>query len=59
MSKKMTIELCDSCAVALEEGYILTRIACRVDNKIICACCCRRRYGATYEATPRRQKESK
>lgn len=43
-----TKELCGACAEMLREGYDLKRVAGGVDNKITCAHCGRRRYGATY-----------
>lgn len=52
---KKTANLCVVCAATLEEGYILTRIAGGVDNKITCVHCGRRRYGATYQLTAKKQ----
>lgn len=43
-----TKDLCGACAEMLREGYDLKRVAGGVDNKITCAHCGRRRYGATY-----------
>lgn len=43
-----TRDLCGACAEMLREGYDLKRVAGGVDNKITCAHCGRRRYGATY-----------
>lgn len=43
-----TRDLCGACVEMLREGYDLKRVAGGVDNKITCAHCGRRRYGATY-----------
>ena len=47
MGKRM--ELCGKCAALLAEGYKVKRVAGGVDNKVVCANCGRKRYGATYE----------
>ena len=52
---KKTADLCGACIDKMAEGYILARIAGGVNNKITCACCGRRRYGATSELTPKKQ----
>ncbi len=52
---KKKVDLCGPCAAVLGEGFILTRIAGGVDNKITCAHCGKRRYGATYEMTPKKR----
>lgn len=49
------VDLCIECSVRLGEAYCLTRIAGGVDNKISCAHCGRRRYGATYEMAPKKR----
>ena len=51
---KKTADLCTACVAVLKEGYTLARIAGGVDNKITCAHCGRRRYGATYELTAKK-----
>lgn len=53
---KKTADICGGCVDKMAEGYILTRIAGGVNNKITCACCGKRRYGATYELTPKKQR---
>lgn len=47
--EKKTFELCGKCAEQLKSGYELRRVAGGVDNKITCAHCGKRRYGASYE----------
>lgn len=42
-------ELCGRCAELLRGGYELRRVAGGVDNKITCAHCGKRRYGASYQ----------
>ena len=46
MERKM--DLCGSCAALMRESFQLKRVAGGIDNKITCAKCGRRRYGATY-----------
>lgn len=53
MEKK--VDLCTECAVRLGEAYCLTKVAGGVDNKITCAHCGRRRYGATYKMAPKKR----
>jgi len=43
------LDLCLPCATLLQEAFILEKVAGGVDNKITCAKCGKRRYGATYE----------
>ncbi len=52
---KKKVDLCTECAARLGEGYILTRIAGGVDNKVTCARCGKRRFGVTYEMTPKKR----
>ncbi len=49
------VDLCTECAAKLGEAYSLTKIAGGVDNKITCAHCRRRRFGATYKVAPRKR----
>lgn len=42
-------DLCLPCAIKLGAVYSVKKVSGGVDNKIICAECGRRRYGATYE----------
>jgi len=53
-----TIDLCTPCAELLREGYALKMVKRGINNKITCGHCNRRRYGATYEVTPKRKKDS-
>lgn len=48
------LKLCGRCAGLLQEGYSLKKIAGGVDNKITCENCRRRRYGATYELSKKK-----
>lgn len=57
MSRQMKRTLCGTCAELLRRGYDLKKIAGGVDNKITCDNCGKRRYGATYEVTPKRAAE--
>lgn len=52
----MQHDLCQKCAEIMKEGYILKRIRGGVDNKVTCAQCGKRRYGATYELTKKETK---
>lgn len=45
----MRRDLCGRCAETLRRGFDLQKVAGGTDNKITCAECGRRRYGATYE----------
>ena len=49
MKQKKTVELCGRCAELMRETYRLRQVAGGVNNKITCARCGRRRYGAAYE----------
>ena len=51
----MRYELCGACAAKLEEAYELRKIVQPTDNKITCAHCRRRRYGAKYEMLPKKE----
>ena len=42
-------DLCGACAAKLSTAYTVRKVCGGVDNKITCAECSRRRYGATYE----------
>lgn len=42
------IALCGDCAAKLAEGYKLTQLPRPANDKITCAHCGHRRYGATY-----------
>ena len=44
-----TLDLCKPCAVIRGMSQKLKQVHYGVDNKITCADCGRRRYGATYE----------
>ena len=46
MAKEVT--LCGECAAKAEDGWKLTQLPRPANNKITCAICARRRYGATY-----------
>ena len=46
-----TLDLCGVCAAKLATAYAIRKVAGRVDNKITCAECGRRRYGGTYEVS--------
>lgn len=43
------IDLCAACAATMETGYKLVKVKGGRDNKVLCAQCGRKRYGATYE----------
>ena len=43
------MDLCRPCAELMREGYELKKTKGCVDNKITCAGCGKRRYGATCE----------
>lgn len=49
------IDLCLPCTTVLQDEFILKRVAGGIDNKITCARCRRRRYGATYEIEKRKE----
>lgn len=51
----MRYDLCGACAAKLSESYELRKIEHPADNKITCAHCRRRRYGAKYELLPRKE----
>lgn len=46
-----TVTLCVPCAEKMKSGYTVTRKVRSKDEKVSCALCGRRRYGATYEIT--------
>lgn len=48
------IELCKPCAVKMRETHVLKVVRREVDMKITCDCCGKRKYGAGYEATPKK-----
>ena len=51
----MRYDLCGACAAKLSESYELQKIECQKDNKITCAHCRKRRYGAKYELLPKKE----
>lgn len=51
-----TADLCGNCSAKMEEGYTLKMLRRGINNKITCALCNRRRFGATYEVEPKRKK---
>lgn len=53
MSRPIKRTLCGTCADLLRRGYYLKKIAGGIDNKITCDNCGKRRYGYTYEVTPK------
>ena len=48
------IDLCRPCAEKMKETHILKVVRREVDLKITCAHCGKRKYGAGYEATPKK-----
>lgn len=53
------IDLCARCAALLSDGgYSIKMVKRGINNKVTCGHCNRRRYGATYELTPIRGKDS-
>ena len=54
------IELCRPCAEKLMNGYTVTLVQHRINNKITCEECQKRRYGGTYliETTKRSRKKT-
>jgi len=54
MVKEM--DLCGICAALLGNAYSVRKVSGGVDNKVTCANCGKRRYGASYEVKkmPRR-----
>lgn len=56
---KKTMELCGACAAKLKETASVKKVAGGVDNKVTCAECGRRRYGATYEVEKRWKPDEK
>ncbi len=53
------MDLCTPCAELMRNAYDVSNIAASVNRKITCAHCKRRRYGATYEVTPKKRKGAK
>ncbi|MEG1579071.1 MAG: hypothetical protein RR949_07505 [Oscillospiraceae bacterium] len=51
-------ELCGKCSALMRDGYLVRRVGGGVDNKVYCANCGKRRYGATYELEPRSKKQA-
>jgi len=49
MGDSIIVDLCKPCAVIRGMSQKLKQVHYGVDNKITCADCGRRRYGATYE----------
>lgn len=54
-----TLELCTPCAGSLRSGYTVKMVRHKVNCKITCANCGRRRYGDTYSVISKRGKEDK
>lgn len=54
-----TVELCGKCANLMKEGFALKRVAGGVDQKVTCANCGKRRYGATYEVSRKERQNEK
>ena len=59
LSDGLSAEIFRVCSVKTTEGYDLKKTKGGVDNKITCAGCGKRRYGSTYEATPKRRTKTK
>ena len=51
-----TIELCGKCAAKVAEVYKLVQLPRPANNKIFCAVCLRKRYGALYEVEKKHDK---
>ncbi len=51
-----TYDLCGCCAAKLREAYTLVRLKGGVNQKITCAHCRKRRYGATYRLAVKKTK---
>lgn len=51
----MRYDLCGACAAKLNESYKLKVLERQADNKITCAHCRKRRYGAKYELLPKKE----
>lgn len=49
-----TVELCRPCAESMKKTHVIKVVRREADMKITCACCGKRRYGAVYEATPKK-----
>ncbi len=47
------MDLCGQCAALMADTYDLRKVAGGADNKVTCANCGRKRYGGTYEITPK------
>lgn len=54
--EEKTYDLCGRCAAELREAYTLVKLQGGVNQKITCAHCGKRRYGATYRLEPRKTK---
>lgn len=50
----MKMTLCTPCAEKLRSTNGMKKGPTKADNKITCEYCGRRRYGATYEVTPKK-----
>lgn len=51
------LELCTACRAAYEEHFKVTKISRGADQKITCAGCNRRRYGARYALEAKDEKK--
>lgn len=51
------MELCVPCAEKMREGYTLRTVKIGVNQKVTCAGCGRRRYGAHYEVEKKEAKK--
>lgn len=54
----MRYDLCGACAAKLAEAYELRKVEQPADNKITCAHCRKRRYGAKYELMTRKEDDN-
>lgn len=52
---KKTMELCGVCAAKLRETASVKKLAGGTNNKVSCSKCGRRRYGATYEVSRKKE----
>lgn len=53
------IDLCSTCAETIREGYSLKEVKGGVNNRVMCSRCKRRKYGGTYELTPKKKEAGK
>lgn len=52
--KPTMCDLCLPCAEKVKAEYELVKQRMGIDNKITCACCGRRRFGATFLVQPKK-----